>query len=1098
MPSINKENAENNDTTATTFVDMYTYHLGREGLELCDEPDPVDTGCNAPLPRTKFTIQVEFPLDDDRTEMWSEQIEWDLQDEATLTPMAFATQVAHDFGLNFGDTMELASSIQDQLNGFRAAESTSYPDPVISLNDPSTGLPRSTITPNNYKSKPCYLYGWSDASDLGGMPMVIKKTPRPLAATPTATMAAPPATAAAAVASIVSTSTSKVSATKTSDRSGNKNKPRSEDLGYQFKTPIAFREEVIKRAKQECKFPSRNLQLKWNHVCHYCDTKRQQSAMLPCENPLHIYCLEHAKSELKLDLSVPGRATAAPVDYCPICCCTCSCRTCQKRLDQVAYELQRRSVANGGSSPQDTKLDQILLYCAGKLQPNRRKSSGSATGGGKGYIDNLKVVPKAPLSDFPMEMCGSRNMEPGSEMDYRTVFTQHGAFLLEPDDPILAAAAIETTTSLPAAAAAASIAVVAEDGNVDYCQICHQAGNLVCCDFCPRAFHATCTKDGEAAIPNVNSTNSGGVGAASRWECPTCIQEKERLPQDVITGRGKFENDQDSDKDCLAVVCEAFASVAGSHAEGDIRAMKVLSILLEMVQHLMEYDFGYMFQEPVDIQALPEYATVVKQPMDLGTIADRLADGYYAELFDPEKKDWNRIISRVLKDVELVWHNCFTFNFEGSAIFRMAEVCLRRARNIVASTMEPLVDDAVKVEVANYVKACERERSPMTNMSSSSFHIIPKSKHRIRVAWAPGGKCRVIAVLDPDSGRLVKLYSTMKSAWTAAYYLHSLGHATEWPSISDYTIRNCIKRGKDEPTLTLFGYRWLYFDELRSGKVAFGQQVVNPNDNDWLLRQPDDCFIQMTDCAGVHYLFLSIAEAISFYGLPKDAPLADLKSRLETSPMNEWIPLVGFKWCKLPKNAAAISSSGQPPPPQLSSSGSGHTRIATTPMMMMGSQGGDSGVSASKEHAAVVKQDVLSGRRLIGFDSIEAAFLDWKSACLASPEASSKLDLSMEAFKKYFLHGDRTVDGLTWKSTTRASKEVGSKKATPKPHDSMARMDTGVADTGKRPLDDLKDDNPSPTKKHVPSTSEAGASMVLPNDGKATDRFAGTVVEPTT
>ncbi|KAI2499848.1 bromodomain-containing protein [Fragilaria crotonensis] len=426
MTSTNKESDETNDTT--TFVDMYTYHLGREGLELCDEPDPVDTGCNAPLPRTKFPIQVEFPLDDDRTEMWTEQIEWDLEDEKTLTPMAFATQVAHDFGLNFGDTMELASSIQEQLNAFRAAESSSYPDPAISLNDPSTGLPRSTIPPN--KSKPCYLYGWTDGSDIGGMPMVIKKTPRP-PATPTATIAAPaPVAAAAAAASIVSTSSTKVSTTKTSERNVNSNKPRSEDLGYQFKTPIAFREEVIKRAKLECRFPSRNLQLKWNHVCHLCDTKKQQGAMLPCENPLHIYCLEHAKSELKIDLSVPGRATTTPVDYCPICCCSCSCRTCQKRLDQVAYELQRRSVANGGTSPQDTKLDHILLYCAGKLQPNRRKSSGSTTGagGGKGYIDKLKVVPKAPLSDFPMEMCGSRNMEPGSEMDYRTVFTQNGAF----------------------------------------------------------------------------------------------------------------------------------------------------------------------------------------------------------------------------------------------------------------------------------------------------------------------------------------------------------------------------------------------------------------------------------------------------------------------------------------------------------------------------------------------------------------------------------------------------------------------------------------------------------------------------------------------
>ena len=153
-------------------------------------------------------------------------------------------------------------------------------------------------------------------------------------------------------------------------------------------------------------------------------------------------------------------------------------------------------------------------------------------------------------------------------------------------------------------------------------------------------------------------------------------------------------------------------------------------------------------------------------------------------------------------------------------------------------------------------------------------------------------------------------------------------------------------------------------------------------------------------------------------------------------------------------------------------------------------------MSASKEHGAVVKQDILSGRRLIGFDSIDAAFLDWRSACQSSPMASIELDLSFEAFKKDFLHGDRTVDGLSWKSTTRSSNEVGPRKETPKPQDSVARLHGEVAETGKRAHADLKDDNPSPTKKLVQSTSEARGSVALPNNGKATDPVSETIVEP--
>ena len=73
--------------------------------------------------------------------------------------------------------------------------------------------------------------------------------------------------------------------------------------------------------------------------------------------------------------------------------------------------------------------------------------------------------------------------------------------------------------------------------------------------------------------------------------------------------------------------------------------------------------------------------------MDVGTIADRLADGVHANLRDLEKTYWNRVISRVFKDIELVWHNRCTFHFEGSVIFCMEDVCARRVRCVFEGTM---------------------------------------------------------------------------------------------------------------------------------------------------------------------------------------------------------------------------------------------------------------------------------------------------------------------------------------------------------------------------------------------------------------------------
>lgn len=67
-----------------------------------------------------------------------------------------------------------------------------------------------------------------------------------------------------------------------------------------------------------------------------------------------------------------------------------------------------------------------------------------------------------------------------------------------------------------------------------------------------------------------------------------------------------------------------------------------------------------LFNQPVDPEALglPNYFDVVKQPMDLGTILDRLSAG--------EQQGWEKCeyqkAEEVYRDVSLVWHNCALYN----------------------------------------------------------------------------------------------------------------------------------------------------------------------------------------------------------------------------------------------------------------------------------------------------------------------------------------------------------------------------------------------------------------------------------------------------
>lgn len=55
-----------------------------------------------------------------------------------------------------------------------------------------------------------------------------------------------------------------------------------------------------------------------------------------------------------------------------------------------------------------------------------------------------------------------------------------------------------------------------EGEHADYCHTCKDGGELLCCDFCPLAYHLKCLVPPMSSIPN------------GEWRCPRC--EAEPLP----------------------------------------------------------------------------------------------------------------------------------------------------------------------------------------------------------------------------------------------------------------------------------------------------------------------------------------------------------------------------------------------------------------------------------------------------------------------------------------------------------------------------------------------------------------------------------------
>lgn len=82
-----------------------------------------------------------------------------------------------------------------------------------------------------------------------------------------------------------------------------------------------------------------------------------------------------------------------------------------------------------------------------------------------------------------------------------------------------------------------------------------------------------------------------------------------------------------------------------------------------LLKAILKRNQAVHFAKPVDWKkmGLHDYPKLIKQPMDLGTIAERLARNYY-----PRLEDW-------ANDMRLVWKNAFVFNTLDSMYFKAAK-----------------------------------------------------------------------------------------------------------------------------------------------------------------------------------------------------------------------------------------------------------------------------------------------------------------------------------------------------------------------------------------------------------------------------------------
>ncbi|CAH2302947.1 kinase C-binding 1 isoform X1 [Pelobates cultripes] len=164
--------------------------------------------------------------------------------------------------------------------------------------------------------------------------------------------------------------------------------------------------------------------------------------------------------------------------------------------------------------------------------------------------------------------------------------------------------------------------VVPQDGRNDfYCWVCHREGQVLCCELCPRVYHAKCLK--------LTAEPEGD------WFCPEC--EKITVAE------------------CIETQSKAMTMLT----------IEQLSYLLKFALQKMKQPGTEPFQKPVSLEQHPDYAEYIFNPMDLSTLEKNV------------KKKMYGCTEAFLADAKWILHNCIIYNGGNHKLTQMAKIIIK-------------------------------------------------------------------------------------------------------------------------------------------------------------------------------------------------------------------------------------------------------------------------------------------------------------------------------------------------------------------------------------------------------------------------------------
>ncbi|KAJ8406446.1 hypothetical protein AAFF_G00300200 [Aldrovandia affinis] len=163
--------------------------------------------------------------------------------------------------------------------------------------------------------------------------------------------------------------------------------------------------------------------------------------------------------------------------------------------------------------------------------------------------------------------------------------------------------------------------------NEDFCAVCRNGGELLCCDHCPKVFHLSCH------VPPLLSFPTGD------WVCSLC--------RDVL--RPEVEYDYENTH-----LSADHAGKGGPRGLADCDQRRCEKLTLFICCNILSSPF----HEPVSPLAR-HYYQIIKKPMDLSVIRSKLSRRSHSQYCTPQE---------FVADVFLMFRNCAKFNYPDSEV----------------------------------------------------------------------------------------------------------------------------------------------------------------------------------------------------------------------------------------------------------------------------------------------------------------------------------------------------------------------------------------------------------------------------------------------